>query len=310
MKRILLLTMGLLPLFTYGQLSIFFDDFEGYEPGDLVAATSDSWTTWSGGVASEDAVISDSVAFSGTQSAYIIGNNGPTDLVYPFPMDYTTGIYEISMKMYVIKGAYYNIQQSSVVGTNWMFEIYFDDLGTGTINAGGAGVATFPFTLNAWTDVRLHVDLTQDLAELFIDSVSIYTWQWSLGSGGTVGIDMMGAIDIFAASSSATGDAEFYVDDFGFTQIFATGIESEKSPFAMQLFPNPSNGQFTVAMTDLPVGSYKLELIDPVGRVLSDEALSLSGSFTKNFDMNLPEGLYFLRLSKGNEVTSMKILVD
>jgi hypothetical protein len=96
--------------------TILSDDFESYTAGQPLAANSALWTTWSGGVAAEDADVSDAQSSSGSNSVYIVGNTGPTDLVLPFPSDYTSGNYEFSLNMYVVsgKGAYFNVQQSSV----------------------------------------------------------------------------------------------------------------------------------------------------------------------------------------------------
>ncbi len=55
-----------------------------------------------------------------------------------------------------------------------MFEIYFDASGTGTINAGGTSSATFTYTPDSWTDFGIIVDLTNDSAEVSINSQSIY----------------------------------------------------------------------------------------------------------------------------------------
>src|SRR6185436_12819939 len=98
---ILLSAIAFLPFLVTGQ-TIFSDDFESYTPGDLVAATSPVWTTRSGGVTGEDAPVSDDQAASGSNSVYIIGNVGPTDLVLPFPSDYTTGVYELSLKLFIV----------------------------------------------------------------------------------------------------------------------------------------------------------------------------------------------------------------
>lgn len=134
---------AMLPLLSTSQ-TILSDDFESYTAGQLLAANSDLWTTWSGGVDAEDATVSSDQASSGTNSTLIEGTIGPTDLILPFPEDYTSGVYEITLKMYVASGygGYWNVQESSTPGQGWLFEIYLDDAGGGYLYAGGANAAT------------------------------------------------------------------------------------------------------------------------------------------------------------------------
>src|SRR5882672_10624577 len=100
MKKILLMAIAWLPFIAFSQ-TIISDDLESYTAGDLLAEQSDLWTTWSGGITSEDAYVSTDYANSGVNSVNVVGNNGPTDLVLPFPEDYTSGVYEFSTKIFI-----------------------------------------------------------------------------------------------------------------------------------------------------------------------------------------------------------------
>ena len=71
MKKILLMAIGFLPMFVYGQLAIIEDDFESYTAGELLAANSPIWTTWTSGSTSEDAEVSNAQASSGSNSVNI-----------------------------------------------------------------------------------------------------------------------------------------------------------------------------------------------------------------------------------------------
>src|SRR4051812_1691680 len=102
MKKILLLAFGFLPFIAFSQATVISDDFESYDEGDLLASNSPLWTTWSGGIDDEDAFVSSDHASSGVNSVHVVGTNGPTDLILPFPSDYTSGVYEFSLKMYIV----------------------------------------------------------------------------------------------------------------------------------------------------------------------------------------------------------------
>lgn len=311
MKKILLVLAGFLPLFASGQTVIITDDFESYTAGEPLAANSPLWTTWSGGTASEDADVSDAQASSGVNSLYVVGNTGPTDLILPFPEDYSAGVFEFALKLYVVagKGAYFNLQQSSVPGVAWMFELYLDNAGGGDISAGGASAAPVTYTPEEWNDVKVTVDLGNDLAEFFMNGSSIYSWQWSLAADGSGADTEFGGVDIFAYAFAAQ-DAEFYIDDVTLTQLDATGINEENEVISMQVFPNPSNGHFSVVMNDLAAGEYQFELMDVLGKVITREKTAIAGTYKKNFDLDLSSGIYFVKVSDGINSTTRKLMVD
>ncbi|MEP7127376.1 MAG: T9SS type A sorting domain-containing protein, partial [Chitinophagales bacterium] len=289
--------------------AIITETFESYFADELLAANSDLWTTWSGGTSGEDAYVSNAYSSSGINAVHISGSS--TDLILPFPENYTTGVYDFSLKMFMTNGngGYFNIQQNATPGIGWMFEIYFDGAGGGYINAGGNNAATVSYVPETWVTITVKMDLTNDLGEFLLNSNSIHTWQWSLGATGTGTVKAAGGIDIFA--SAATGSTpDFYIDDVLLTESFPTSITSSGNEPALLIAPNPSNGQFSVAINDLPVGNYQLELIDMLGRLVHSESMNASGSFIKNFDMALPDGVYFVRFNDGLNTTSKKIVIN
>ena len=215
MRKILLIAVFLLPFLASSQV-IVSDDFDSYTPGDLVAATSTNWTTWSGGVAGEDAPVSNVQSFSPTNSMYILDDASDADMILVFPTTYTSGIYEYKMKMYVVSGkaGYFNLQETTTPGIGWQMEALFNANGTGTLNAGGTGAGTFNYTQNAWTDVRVVIDLDSDNAEFYIDNNLFHTWQWSTGNDGSGNANTLGGVNIYAFTNN-----EYYVDDVIFTDI-------------------------------------------------------------------------------------------
>ncbi len=310
MKKILLMGIVLLPMLGFAQMVIFSDDFESYNSGDALAAESDVWTTWSGTGegGSEDALISDDQAFSGNNSVHVEGTT--TDLVLPFPSDYTSGIYGLSMKVYVENGhgAYFNLQQSSTPGVGYMLEVYFDSSGTGYLNAGGTSAANFTYTPGSWTDFNIIVDLSNDSAEVSIDTVSIYKWKWSLGSDGLGAETMWGGIDIYAFAPPGQ-TADYYIDDVVLTEIFSTGFTSNELNASLELAPNPSNGSFAIRGFNIPTGEYKISVVDMLGRVINSETLEVSGSFDKTYSL-ITKGVYFITLTNGSFTETKRITIN
>jgi hypothetical protein len=218
----------------------------------------------------------------------------------------------MSLKIYVVggNGAYFNYQQSSTPGIEWMFEIYFDAAGTGTINAGGLSAATFTYTPDSWTDFNIIVDLDNDSAEVSIDANSVYKWQWSqTATGGGTDAPMWGGMDIFA-SAPAGQTADFYIDDVVLSQIFGTGVLSNEANASLDFTPNPSNGNFTLRGINIPAGEYRMDVVDVTGKVISSETLQVAGTLNKAYHLNITKGVYFVTLNSETYSQTKKVIIE
>ena len=195
--------------------AIFFDDFESYTVGEYLALQSDDWITWSGTVGGpDDVLVVDDLSYSGSNSIKIEGLDD--DVVHLYG-NLTTGVYELSHYQYFVPGygGYFNLLHEFTgdrARTEWALEVYFASDGSGYINAGGLNAATFTYTQGAWVECWTLVDLDNDWAEVWIDGNFVHEWQWSLQFSGGAGMNMLGAIDIWAGAPA--GDlVMYYVDD-------------------------------------------------------------------------------------------------
>jgi hypothetical protein len=197
--------------------AIFFDGFESYTAGEYLALQSDDWVTWSGTVGGpDDVLVVDELSYNGNNSIKIEGLDD--DVVHLFG-NLTTGVYEISHYQYFVPGygGYFNLLHEFTGDrerdrTEWALEVYFASDGSGYINAGGYNAATFTYTQGAWVECWTMVDLDNDWAELWIDGSFVHEWQWSLQFSGGPGMNMLGAIDIWAGAPA--GDlVMYYVDN-------------------------------------------------------------------------------------------------
>ncbi len=216
---------------------IYSSDFESFTAGGQVACQDPTnWTTWSNAPCSptEDAFISTDFAQSGVNS---IKDEGVNDLVLNMG-NKTTGKYEYTFSMYVPSNfcGYYNVLQDFAGGSSkWGLEVYFHTDGTGLVNAGANNATTFTYVHDQWIPIKNVIDLDNDLAELIINGVSIYSWQWSLGATGTGGVNQLSASDFFAgADANFTTDVpKYYLDDISYKEyvpvnppIYANDFES------------------------------------------------------------------------------------
>ncbi len=199
---------------------IYCDDFEGYNPGEYIAEQNpDFWATWGNAPGTpEDGLISDDVAYAGSNSVLCDGLPSATDLVLKLG-DKSSGIYEVDWYMYVPSGnaAYYNFQKTEVPGTEWAFEIYFYDDGTAEFQIDQTVITTFNYTQDSWFYMDHMIDLDQDLAEVYFDGTLLHSWAWS-----NSGLNQLGGVDFYTADETY----KFYFDDLCFLQ---TGGSSDPS---------------------------------------------------------------------------------
>ncbi len=215
MKKKLLLALSLLLCFSVARAQIsFFDDFESYNPGDMIAASSPDWTTWSGGVPGEDAPISSEQAYSGTNSLKLQAGNsggGPADVILPFGGTYYNGTFHFSTYLYIVSnnGAYLNFQALNPPGNSWAIEFYFNQNGSIAISNTEDGlVLTGEYAHNTWFKFEVNIDLTANQWEVLIDDIS-------LGSFSNTNNSVASA-DFFPYEAN-TGNSLFYVDDVSYS---------------------------------------------------------------------------------------------
>lgn len=227
MKRNLFLTVCIATAFSWAmaQTVIFSDNFDSYSSGDrLVQTSTAAWTTWSNAPGSaEDAVISNAQSSSAPNSLYITGSN---DIIYPFA-NQTSGHYVLDFDYYVPSsgnGAYFNVQHYYAPGTQWAFECYFNNNGTGYLSVGGT-TYNFTYPSNAWFPVETDIDLDNNTASMTINDVLVAEWPFSYQQSNVNGINQLGSVNFYAgAPNDAAGT--YYVDNFTFTEMSAAAAPS------------------------------------------------------------------------------------
>ena len=222
---------------TSGNPNTFFDNFDSYTAGQLLAQQNPvDWTTWSnapGG--SEDALVSSNFAYSGANSVNILPND---DLVKPLG-NLTTGKWYISFMYYIpaTKSGYFNTMNVFTAPSTfvWGMDAYFDAGGAGRLDTtGGGGVpantVNFTYAVAQWNQVIVIVDLDTHLAEFWTGTnpsnlTQVATWNWT--QGGTKA-NSLAVNDFFGA----TPTDEMYFDDYFFSDEMPTVIPVELTSFA------------------------------------------------------------------------------
>jgi len=144
---------------------LFIDGFEPptyISPGQVACQNPTQWTTWTAAPCGiDDATISTTYAFTGTQSAlidYIASRD--VDLVKPLG-NKTTGKWYISFFVYIPAGktGYFNTLAVLPLPTaDWGMECYFNAGGAGSLQNVPGGPIAFTWTAGTWNQVMVAVD--------------------------------------------------------------------------------------------------------------------------------------------------------
>tara|TARA_B110000285_G_scaffold139711_1_gene156357 strand:+ start:576 stop:2567 length:1992 start_codon:yes stop_codon:yes gene_type:complete len=214
MKKILL--TGLSFAMASGLIAqTFSDDFESYTTGSDLAASSADWTTWTAGAAAEDVAITSADAVSGSNSVYFGSTGGgPTDIILPFSQIYNSGTFsfEANFNVETGKGAYFNLQGTLIPAQVWAMDCFMLQDGTIKLSNQGTPYLTSTYPNGSWFNLRIDMDLTTNVWELFIDDVSQGTFANPTGQ--------IGILNLYPTNPTAEGgndSAGFYVDDVGYT---------------------------------------------------------------------------------------------
>lgn len=95
------------------------------------------------------------------------------------------------------------------------------------------------------------------------------------------------------------------------TVVNCVGVEEVAADVALEVYPNPSNGIFTVNIDAANFENAELKVVDMVGKVVySLDNMTISGE--KSIDINLsnnPAGIYFVQIKNEQQNVSKKIFL-
>jgi hypothetical protein len=90
-------------------------------------------------------------------------------------------------------------------------------------------------------------------------------------------------------------------------EIDETGLEDQLEFGEISIFPNPSNGSFTIHLEQF-ISPIKLEIINELGQLIFTQNLTQNENYIQL--KNTSSGLYLLRLTHENEAIYRKILIE
>lgn len=138
--------------------------------------------------------------------------------------------------------------------------------------------------------------------------VAPYTISWSNGlSGDTITNLAAGTYQVVVEDASGCSvTIDVVVDPYSTSNEEANILDN-----SVEIFPNPSNGEFNVKL-NLPYnGTVQIELIDITGKVVVNKSVKLIGTLiNKPIDMSYhAAGNYMLKITAGNERYVKKVVI-
>jgi len=173
-----------------------------------------------------------------------------------------------------------NVQISTDCGSTWK-SIY---------KKGGATLATVTPTANAATN------FTPTAAQWRLETVSLSSYSSAANAM------------IKFTNVNGYGD-DMYIDDVNVTNV--TGIENLQLNNALNVYPNPTSGQLSVALSMPVTGNFQVRVLDVMGRTIStiSEVNSLGGTYNVDLSQNA-NGLYFVEVITDGATVIRKVLLD
>lgn len=183
------------------------DNFDSYATGSSLHGQG-GWKGWFNDPAGT-AYTSSAHALSTPNSVNI---SAAADLVHEYS-GYTAGEWVYTAWQYIPTGftgeSYFILMnQYNDAGTtlNWSVQVSFSS-GTNLVENTGASGGTLPLIKDAWVQLRMEIDLTNDLCAFYYGGQLLYQGTWTGEVSGS-GIDNIAAVDLFA-----NGATPIYYDD-------------------------------------------------------------------------------------------------
>jgi hypothetical protein len=86
--------------------------------------------------------------------------------------------------------------------------------------------------------------------------------------------------------------------------------EEETLNNTFAVYPNPSNGVFSIATKELKGRNAEISVMDLSGRLVYHQKMNLSGNLETELQLNIASGVYLLQLKTDKEVYQRKVVVE
>lgn len=93
--------------------------------------------------------------------------------------------------------------------------------------------------------------------------------------------------------------------------VIVTGINNPDGIVSMNIYPNPSNGNFTLEMNASKAGTFNVEIINIQGQVVFTKEINQDGFYKETIDISdNASGIYYIRINDGKNLKVSKIIIQ
>ncbi|MBK3515876.1 PKD domain-containing protein [Carboxylicivirga marina] len=158
-------------------------------------------------------------------------------------------------------------------------------------------------------------DHSANILELsfFNNSSNATSYEWDFGDGNTSNeVDPVhtysnsGTYNVQLTASSADCGSITYSEQ---VQVLVTSIEDQIIKYGFAIYPNPSDGEFTIRVSEGDKSVYTLEVINMFGELIITK--QIEGNGINKLDMKAySSGVYNIRLSDGTTSYTSKVVIS
>jgi hypothetical protein len=131
----------------------------------------------------------------------------------------------------------------------------------------------------------------------------LYYWAYTAQGSGSLKIKEDGGF-FLKSFESEFGHSITYA----FTIGSITTVESDPSITEINVFPNPSDGLFTIDIVGMH-NETTIEVFSAVGELISSESYQINGVLTQQLDLNnQADGIYLIKITNNNETIIKKVI--
>lgn len=93
------------------------------------------------------------------------------------------------------------------------------------------------------------------------------------------------------------------------TTQYLDAMPFEKNDFSITIAPNPAQ-DFIAIQSQMAYSDYKIEIIDELGKVISNSAIFKGSTLSVTDIQTLYNGTYFVKISNENAAKKYKVILD
>jgi PKD repeat protein len=161
------------------------------------------------------------------------------------------------------------------------------------------------------------VNVIQDEIYSINSVVGATNYDWSITNGDSITSlndttivvhwNTVGSDTVYVSSFNDCGESNRQ----SLAILVTTSIVENSSSSSIRVFPNPTSGDFTIEFNQSKKQHCTLEIFNALGEVVySDESKNPSNNLTQNFHLNEKAGIYFVRISDGENKYIQKLIIQ